>query len=458
MSEMGSEGRVTGDREYRDGDFNPERSSMFRWVILGLACFIYMLVAADRANLGVALPGIKKEFEISNTEAGLFATLMFVCFSVAQLPSSFLVRRFGPRWVMTIALALTALASFLIGTSDTTMDIKIYRSLLGVVEASISICCITTINHWFSTRERGTATGYYWGASKLGPVICPPISVLILQHFGWRAIFQFFAIPVLAAAIVWFVFVRNRPDQSRFVSPAELRQIQNPQAIEAKRRVRLSSGVPPWIDRVIRLRQVKLIDTGQGVFRSWNIFGIMLASIFMVGIFNVFLAWIPSYLLNAKQLPLTTVGFVAATPFAGAVVGNLAGGWISDNILEMRRKPLMMTGALFTAIALAGLIFSPANAVLTGALLLVTGFVVGLGYPHFTIYPMSLTTKEVYPIAYGLTGMGAAVGAALFPLAAGILLDAYSWDVVFAFLAVSALACLFFLSTIDEPAQANETV
>jgi len=429
------------------------RGSMFRWVILALVCFIYMLVAADRANLGVAIPAIKAEFHISNAEAGLFATLMFFCFAASNVPSSIACRRYGPRILMIGALLMAATASFLIGTSVSPGQIKIYRSLLGVAEAAISVCCMTTINQWFSTRERGTAAGFYWGSSKLGPVICPPLAVLILQSLGWRAIFQIFAAPVLGAALVWFFFVRSRPEESRFVSPAELQQIrdQSPGAYAKGSTVVAQTAVPAWIDKAIRLKPVKLIDTAGGVFRSWNLIGIALATIFMVGIFNVFLAWIPSYLLNAKHLSLATSGVLASTLFAGAVAGNFAGGWLSDRFLGQRRKPLMMLGSLFTAFAIVCLIYSPANVWLTGGLLALTGFVVGLGYPHFTTYPMSLTTKDVYPIAYGFLSTGAALGAACFPYIAGLILDASSWNVVFVFLAASSVVCLTFLSTIAEP-------
>lgn len=436
----------------------PERSA-FRWFILALICAIYMMVAVDRANLGIALPAIKHEFNITNTQAGLFATLMFLGFAASTIPSSFLVRRYKPRIVMTVALILTALACYLIGTSESTADIKVYRTLLGIVEAAISVCCATTLNLWFSTRQRGTATGYFWGASKMGPVICPPLSVLILQAFGWRAIFQIFAIPIIVSALLWYFLVRNTPEQSKRVSLAELASIRDDVSLASDAKAAAGSAaerVPAWLDWIIRLRPIPTITNSADVFRSWNIIGNMIATIFMVGIFNTFLAWIPTYLLSAKHLPMTTVGFVAATPFAGAVAGNLAGGWLSDNLLGMRRKPLMMAGALFSAIAISGLILSPPSAVFTGAFLLVAGFVVGLGYPHFFAYPMSLATKEVYPVAYGVTSIGSALGASLFPLAAGAILDAYSWDTLFAFLAISAIVCLLFLATIAEPLISND--
>jgi ACS family glucarate transporter-like MFS transporter len=50
-------------------------TSHFRWVVVGLIFVIYTIAAADRANIGFALPFIRKEFAMSNTEAGALLSL-----------------------------------------------------------------------------------------------------------------------------------------------------------------------------------------------------------------------------------------------------------------------------------------------------------------------------------------------------------------------------------------------
>jgi len=425
--------------------------TFFRWAVLALVSFIYMLVAVDRVNLGIALPAIKAEFKISNAEAGSFSTLLFVSFAIAQFPSSLVSRRFGARYIMLIALVVAAGASYLIGTSSTPFELKVFRSILGVAEASIAICCITAINQWFSVKERGTATGLYLATTKMGPVIFPPLIAYFLQEFGWRVIFQIFALPVLLTAILWFFFVQNRPEQSKYVSVRELERIREVPSSNRPSAAR-TTRAPPWVDRIIRLRQLPLIDTVGGVFRSWNVIGNTIAYMFIIGIFNVFLAWIPSYLVSGKHLPLPIAGILASTLFAGAVTGNLSGGWLSDNVLGMRRKPLMMVCSIFTSLGLLSIIYAPTSEILLGGLLVVTGFALGLGYPLFTVYPMGLTTREIYPVAFGVLNTGAAFVGGLFPLITGLILDAYSWDVVFGVLAVSGLLSFAFLTTIDERA------
>ena len=73
-----------------------EKTSAFRWVVLALIFLVYTLANADRANLGVALPYIRKEFNFSNTEAGLMISLFFAVYAVAQIPVGLLYRKIGP--------------------------------------------------------------------------------------------------------------------------------------------------------------------------------------------------------------------------------------------------------------------------------------------------------------------------------------------------------------------------
>ena len=67
----------------------------YRWVVMGLIFLVYTMAAADRANIGIVLPFIKNEFNMSNTEAGAVVSLFFIGYSLAQIPAGFLVKRFG---------------------------------------------------------------------------------------------------------------------------------------------------------------------------------------------------------------------------------------------------------------------------------------------------------------------------------------------------------------------------
>ncbi len=444
----------------KDAKLTPSsgRTSGFRWVVMGLIFLVYTLANADRANLGVALPYIRKEFNFSNTEAGLMISLFFAVYAVAQIPVGLLYRKIGPRVLMAVSMLLTSLSTWLVGTASSPLHLKLSRALLGFSEAPLPIGCGTTIDRWFPPKEKGTAAGIFWAASKSGPVICPPICVAVIAWAGWRQIFLIFAIPGIVLSLIWILVVRNQPEESRFVSPAELAHIGDKQAAGKMRKQAnpQPDRYPKWLDKLIRVKRLEPVDTVAKVFRSWNIMGNTIAWLCMVGIVNVIMAWIPSYLVTVKHFTALKMGALSSVPFVGAVLGNLLGGWISDRVLKMRRKPLMMVSALSTSIMMYSLIYAPNQVLYLGALLFATGFLLSLGYSAFTVYPMGLANKETFPVAYSLVNTGGSIGPSIFPLIAGVILDHYDWNTVFLFLAACSFFCLLVLFTMNEPLPESE--
>lgn len=430
----------------------PSEITKYRWWVMAFIFVIYTIANADRANIGFALPYIRKEFAMSNTEAGAIISLFFIGYSVGQIPSGFLVGKLGVRRMFSAGMFLTSVFTGMLALAGTGLQFKMIRLLIGLAEAPVVVGCTTTINNWFPPKEKGTATGIFLAGSKLGPLIVPPICAWIILAFGWREIFVFFMIPGLLGAIFWYVMVANKPGESKFVSPAEADYIQNSDngaavAVNAsKREYKLW-----WLDKIVRARKVEYLSSSSQIFRSWDIIGAGLGYFFMIGIVSVLMSWLPTYLVEVKKFAIMKTAFVSAAPFAGTVIGNFVGGWISDKFLNKRRKPLMMVTALSTTVMMYSLVYAPADAYLLALLLFTTGVFLSLGYSAFAVYPMGRVTKEAYPVAWGIVNTGGQAGGAAAPLIVGMILDAFNWDAVFAALAIGSFICLLIVSTIIEP-------
>lgn len=428
----------------------------FRWVVGALIFLVYTIAAADRANLGFALPFIRKEFAMSNTEAGALVSLFLLAYSIAQLPSGFTYSKFGIPKVFCVAMLATSALTAMIGTSASILMLKFYRFGLGLAEGPLPVGITSTINNWFPPREKGTATGIFLAAAKFGPVLVPPVCAAIVLALGWRYIFFIFAVPGVLLSAVWYFTVANRPSDSRFCSQSEVDYIAESGAVTLQKQRKTKSFV--WLDRVIRRHPVTTLDTNASVFRSWNIIGTALAYFFMTGVVNVLLAWIPTYLLSVKHYSIANMGLVAAAPWVGAVIGNLAGGMFTDRILDKRRKPAMMISAFATVVMMVVLINSPADPFYYGMMLLLTGVLLNFGYSTYMVYPMAMTSKKVYPIASAFINTLGQLGGACSPLIAGFLLDHYNWDYVFVFMALCSVFCLLTLLTIVEPVEQKNGV
>ncbi|KIH82539.1 D-glucarate permease [Pseudomonas batumici] len=426
----------------------------YRWVVAGLIFLTYTLAAADRANLGVALPFIRQEFAMSNAQAGGLISLFLLAYAIAQLPSGFAASRFGVRNILPGAMILTSLFTGLVGTAGSILALKLYRIGLGFAEGPLPVGMTSTINQWFPAREKGTATGIFLSAVKFGPVIVPPLCALIIAAWGWREIFYCFAVPGLLLSVVWYYLVANHPAQSRFVKPAELDYIVNDSKVLVDGKVVGGRPIQPWmkkLDVLIRFREEATLETTAQVFKSWNIWGCALGYCFQLGISSVLLAWIPTYLMTVKHYSLMNMGLVSAAPWVGAVIGNLLGGVFSDRFMGKRRKPGMMLSALATSLMMYLLINSPADPLTYGALLLMTGVVLSLGFSSYMVYPMGLASKKAFPVSSAVVNMGGQLGGAATPFLTGLFLDTHGWDYVFAFMAISSLLSFVVLLSISEP-------
>jgi ACS family glucarate transporter-like MFS transporter len=429
-----------------------EKKTNFRWIIAVLIFVVYTIAAADRANIGVALPYIRKEFQMSNTEAGGLVSLFLLAYAIAQIPSGFAYSKFGVRRILSFAMIMTSIFTGLIGSSGSPLMMKVYRFGLGLAEGPLPIGITSTINNWFPPREKGFATGIFLSAAKFGPVLVPPLCALIIQMSSWHYIFYLFSLPGIFLAATWYILVRNYPSESPHCSPAEVQYIESEQvsqeAVAQKKPYSLR-----WLDRLVRARKAVPLDTNARVFRSWDIWGSTFGYFFMMGIVNVLLAWIPTYLVSVKHFTIMKMGFVASAPWVGAVIGNLLGGWFSDKVINKRRKPLMMITSLSTTFMMYSLINAPNDPVFLGTLLFVTGILLNLGFSAYMVYPMGLTTKKTFPIAGSVINTGGQLGGACAPLITGMILDAYNWDAVFMFLAASSFVSLLVISTISEPVE-----
>ncbi len=440
-----------------------ERMTRYRWVVMGLIFIVYTLAAADRANIGIVLPFVKKEFAMTNTEAGAVVSLFFVGYAVMQIPAGLLVKRLGTRIVFPIFMILTSLFTGLMGTTGSALAMKLNRLALGVAEAPLPVTMLSTMNRWFPAQEKGTAVGLFLAAAKFGPVIVPPLGALIIATLGWQYVFFICALPGLVFAVLWYFLVVDEPARSRFVSPAEAAHIGSGLPATPARRTPAtptSFGTPRFtrLDRIIRGRSVRPIATAEETFRSGNIWGLAIGYLMMTGIINVILAWLPTYLTTVKQFSLMNVGFVASAPFIGGVLGNIMGGLFSDRVVGKRRKPTILISTISTVFMMYALIHAPNEPVTLAFLLFLTGFLLNVGYSSFTVYPAGLTTKDAYPLAVSVVNTGGQAGGALFPFLTGLLLDAYSWDAVFLFLGASSLLALAVMLLVVEPVERDAQV
>jgi sugar phosphate permease len=423
----------------------------FRWVVLAIIFITYTINFADRSNIGIALPFIQQEFNLSNFEAGAIASFFFLGYAISQIPAGFFLSKFGFRGLVSFSILGFSLFTYLIGMAQSAAALTWCRLGLGLSEGPTPVGLTSTINNWFPTKEKATAVGVYIASTMFAPIIIPPLCVWIATAYGWRYIFYWFAIPGIFMAIIWYLIIRTHPNESRYVNKEEAAYItggKNEKTVEEAVEF-VSFG---WLDKLIHIKNVVKISSNSGVFKSWNIWGNCFAYFMMVSVLYGLMTWIPSYLVKQQHYSFQKMGFIAAAPWIGGLLGCLIGGWISDKLLAKRRKPTMLLTALSTCIMMMIMVNLPDNSFAIATALFMTGFLLNVGWPAFTAYPMGVADEKTYPVAIALVNSGGNLGGFFSPMIAGALLDSFSnYNLVFVYFGLAAIIGFILILTLDEP-------
>ena len=431
-----------------------QKKTSYRWVVMAILFILYTVANADRANIGFALPYIRQEFHMTNTEAGAIISFFFFAYAFFQIPSGFLVKKFGNKIMFCLGMLVTSLCTGLMALAPNAWVFKLCRLGVGMGEAPVAIASSGTINNWFPAKEKGTATGIFLAGSKMGPLVVPFICAWIIQMWSWHMIFIGFMGPGMLLAVAWWFLVANRPRESRFCNQAEVEYVESGgEASSAKKEVSASTYNMKWLDRIVRAKKVTKLSSPKEVFTSKDMWAIAIGYFFVVGLSSVFMSWLPSYLVNVKHFAIMQIAFVSAAPFAGTVVGNFFGGWASDHLLGKRRKPMMMITALSTSFFMYAMLNAPEEPIILALLLFGAGIFLAFGYSMYMAYGMGRADEKTYPVAFSLVNTGGQIGGAVMPLIVGIILDTFNWDAVWLAIAIGSLICFAVVCTAVEPVE-----
>jgi sugar phosphate permease len=393
---------------------NPTKLSVkakgnFRWTVV-----IWLLIGGiinylDRTNLSIAAPEMIKELHLTNTEIGLMGTVFSWTYAVMQLPSGWLIDRFGAKKVFSIAVIWWSFATALTGACNKLGTFLGARFLLGVGEAPCMPSNGKITSQWFPKKERGLATGIWDSASKWGPALAPPILVSIMMAYGWRMMFYLTGIIGIIFILFFMKFYRN-PEQSKGISKEELDYIQAEGGGSAESQ---------------QMSAIKWSD----LFKHRSMWGMILGFFCTIWIWNIFLNFLPLYLLKAHHVQLKDLGIYASIPWVGGIIGDILGGYIT--------KLLADKGIASPINAKRGLI--SVCAIISAVLVIIVPFVQSLAIT-ITLFTLALAfISAITGSAWALAGdiapasmvgsvgaiqnFGGYFGGAFSPLIAGMIAD-----------------------------------
>jgi MFS family permease len=179
---------------------------------LGFLTLISTFNYLDRSLLGLALPLIKAEMQVSDTTLGLVTGFAFVLFySTLGVPIAWAADRYSRRNIIAAGFALWSLMTALSGFAANIWHIAVTRLVMGAGEAAGPAPSNAMISDLFTPERRPLALSVYWLAFPIGSLTIFPILGWVAQEHGWRMMFIVAGIPGVVLALLFLLLVREPP-------------------------------------------------------------------------------------------------------------------------------------------------------------------------------------------------------------------------------------------------------
>lgn len=267
----------------------------------------------DRINLSIAAPAIASHFSWDAATMGLLFSSYQWTYCVFLLVWGALCDRFGTRAVNAASVSIWSLAAMLTGAASGLWSMLASRLVLGVGEAASFPAAGKVVRQWFPASERGLATAIFNAGTFAGPALAAPAIAWLLGLVGWRASFVICGAMGFIWVAVWLAVFRT-PDRCAWLPPAERDYI-------------LTSSDAP-IAAVAAPRRAALT-----LLSHRTMWGLFLTQGCCAYTMLLYLFWLPTYLVQARHMELSTASWFTAIPYLVASVLGLMVGRLSDRLL-----------------------------------------------------------------------------------------------------------------------------
>jgi MFS transporter, DHA1 family, multidrug resistance protein len=374
---------------------------------VGVLTAISFTVALGYGIVAPAIPAFGRQFGVSTAAAASVVSAFALMRVIGALPAGRLVDRFGEHSVMAAGISVVAVSSIVAGFSQSFGQLLVLRGVGGLGSAMYSVGGQTLLLVSVPSGQRGRASGVYNGGFLLGGISGPAVGGLVAA-WSLRAPFLIYGALLVIPAIIAAVWLR---DPSRRPG-ADLQPARPFAAVAAALR--------------------------NGAFRAAA--SASLADGFAV--VGVRAAIVPLFVRDVlHRSPVWTgIGFLMFAALNAVTL--LPGGWVADAV---GRRPVIIAGCAVSAGGMLMLALLPG---LWGFLAALA--VAGLGSGLLDVAPSAMIGDIMRGRGGGLVAsfqMAGDVGTVTGPVAAGLLVDTFSYTAAFgmaaAALGLAALTGLF---------------
>jgi ACS family tartrate transporter-like MFS transporter len=190
--------------------------------------FAFIVSYLDRVNVGFAAITANEDLGMTASQYGWGAGLLFLGYSLFELPSNLALERFGARrWLARIMITWGVIGCAMAWVGSP-LSFYALRFLLGVAEAGLFPGVILYLTYWLPRRLRARYLGLFALGIPLSSVIGSPISGVIMASMqgvlglkSWQWLYILEAIPAVLIGLWVLAALADRPANARWLTDGE---------------------------------------------------------------------------------------------------------------------------------------------------------------------------------------------------------------------------------------------
>ncbi len=358
------------------------------WAAFITGCLYFFVAFVLRVSPSVMVSDLMHDFSVGASVLGNLSAFYFYAYASIQIPVGLMMDRIGPRRLMCGAAMLCALGCIVFSFSTSVHTAYIGRAMIGVGAAFGYVGTLTIAAQWFPVQQFAMLGGVLQMFGMAGAVGGQAPTGFMVEAIGWRHSILVFGVVVAIIALLSWLFIRDRAQESR-------------------QRVSLRTGL-----KTVTANS----QTWLNAFVGLALTGPMLAFAGLWGVPFLQTGYGMNRTVAAASVSVLFVGWGIAAPLVGLA---------SDRI--RRRKPFLIFGCAGLALILSIVLLVPGLTRVALVTLFFTGGVFGA-----TMVVVFANVKELNPryasgAALGLVNTAVVGSGALFQPLIGVLLD-LAWD------------------------------
>ena len=182
------------------------------WSVLIVSTLAFTVCFMVWMMFGVIGIPIKKMLDLNATQFGLLTAMPVLTGSLIRVPLGIWTDRYGGRIVMAILMATTIPAIWLMSYATAYWHFLTIGLFVGLAGGSFSVGT-PYVARWFPKSRQGMAMGVY-GAGNSGAAVNKFVAPVLLVAFGWAAVPQVYAVIMLGALVLFWMFSHTDPSHA----------------------------------------------------------------------------------------------------------------------------------------------------------------------------------------------------------------------------------------------------